>query len=117
MSTIESVIKLLNSRRLDLQDEKQLQRQLNVILSANNFKVEPEFRLDPNNIIDFLVDGNIGIEVKIKGGKKQIYKQVERYSYFNTIQTLILVTNRSMGFPQQMNGKPCFVVNLGKAWL
>jgi hypothetical protein len=75
-----------------------------------------EARLDGKNRIDFKV-GGIGIEVKIKGNAKAIYKQCARYCALPEIEALILVTGRSMGFPETINNKPCYVVRLGKGWL
>jgi hypothetical protein len=117
MSTVETILSILKGHRLPLQNEKELQAKIKYILMNSPLIVDPEHRLDPENIIDFLINGSVGIEVKIKGSKKQIYRQCERYAYFSTIQSIVLITNKSVGFPQDINGKPCFVVNLGKAWL
>lgn len=109
-----SVIRKLTIARLPLHDEKELQRSIAVILPLPLF--EPEYELDERNIIDFF-GGGIGIEVKINGSKRSIFNQCNRYCQFPVIKEFILVTNKSMGLPETINGKPCYVVNLGKAWL
>lgn len=116
MPNTEVLIKLLSSFRFSSPDEKTVQSQLERHLTQAGFVFEREYRLDAKNIPDFFIDG-IAIELKLKGSAKAIYKQVERYSLFSKINALILVTNRSMGFPKEVNGKPIYVVNLGKAWL
>lgn len=105
---MNDVIKILSSTRFPLEKEKETQ--------AAGIVFNREYKLDPVNIPDFFIDGT-AIEVKIKGNARQIYRQCERYCQFDDVKNLILVTNRSMGFPKEINGKPCYFVNLGKAWL
>ncbi len=116
MDLLTTVISTLSKGRFNLTNEKETQVQIDQALKAANLTFSREYRLDPANIPDFFFDG-IAVEIKIKGNSKKIYKQMERYSLFSEVKVLILVTNRSMGFPEQINGKPVYLVNLGKAWL
>lgn len=113
---ITNIIQILSSSRFNLENEKQTQSEIELKLKQNKINYVREHRLDEKNIPDFFIDG-IAIEIKIKGNAKQIYKQCERYSKFDEVKNIMLVTNRSMGFPAEINGKSCYVVNLGKAWL
>ena len=118
---IEDVLHILSNRRFVLHDEKLLQDEIYNALLTKIYKndIKKEYHLDDKNesIIDFLVYGHIGIEVKIKGQKRAIYRQCERYCSFDDIQQLILFTNVSMGFPEQINDKDCYLINMSKAWL
>lgn len=116
---INEVIKSFKGKRFNLHNEKELQVEIytTLIVELPFGSVIKEFILDDKNIIDFLINKEIGIEVKIKGQRRNIFKQCERYCSFDYIKKLILVTNKSIGFPQQINGKDCYVINLGKAWL
>lgn len=111
---ITDIIKVLSINKFNLQDELELQREMREALRW--FSPKQSYPLNKSDIIDFFIDG-IGIEVKIKGGRKKIYSQCERYCKHDQIKTLILATNRAIGFPNEINGKPCYVVNLGKGWL
>lgn len=113
---INTILKTLYSHRFPLVVEKETQAAIEVKFAENGVPYSREHRLDEKNIPDFFVDG-IAIEVKIKGNAKQIYKQCERYCKFDEVKKLILVTNRSMGFPKEIHGKDCYFINLGKAWL
>ncbi len=113
---IHEIIKLLYSHRFPLVKEKDTQESIEQKFLDNNIKYNREYRLDADNIPDFFIDG-VAIEIKIKGNAKKIYKQCERYCQFEQVKYLILVTNRSMGFPKEINNKPCYFINLGKAWL
>ena len=120
---ISKIFQLLKKNPLELQDEKVLQTQMAALFTKNGISYRREFSLNQRNTIDFMIDdpqlhpGSIGVEVKIKGSKKAIYRQCERYCAFPEISALILVTNKSIGFPESLEQKPCFVANLGVAWL
>ena len=78
---IEYVISTLKSRRFSMHDEKALQAEIYqaLLLNIDIADVQKEYRLDKNNIIDFFLYSEIGIEAKLKGQKRAIYKQCERY--------------------------------------
>jgi len=113
---IGDIIKLLSTKRFIITDEKELQKSIEDVFKASGAQYKREFILDQKNRPDFFIDG-IAIEIKIKGNAKKIYKQCERYCQFNNVKSLLLITNRSMGFPEQINGKDCYIMNLGKSWL
>ncbi len=114
---INKVLKILYSHRFPLVVEKETQAAIEQRFVENEIPYSREHNLDEKSIPDFFIDGSIAVEVKIKGSAKQIYRQCERYCKSDEVKKLILVTNRSMGFPAQINGKDCYFVNLGKAWL
>ncbi len=117
LNTSELIVERLRKYRFFLESEKQLQEDL---YRSFNKKDKPikEYRLDRRNIIDFYYQRDkIGIEVKIKGSKRQIYDQLVRYSNFDDIDCIILVTCKSMGLPEQINGKRCYYYNLSEAWM
>lgn len=115
--TAAEIIILLRSIRFNLQDEKQTQAAIaQEFDKAGMTTYLREHRFDEKNVVDFFVC-NIAIEVKIKGSRREIFRQCERYCQFEEVQKLILITNRSMGFPEEINGKSCYLLNLGKAWL
>lgn len=113
------IIQALRSKRFPVENEKVLQAEIGKHLAErfSGCHILREFELDSLNIIDFLLERQIGIEVKIKGAKREIYRQCERYLNFDQVKVFILVTNLSMGFPEEINGKSCYVVKLGQAWL
>lgn len=111
------LIKLLSTVRLPVQDEKETQAAIGKLLSQNKISHFKEWKFDEKNIVDFFVGAKIAVEIKIKGSARKIYKQCERYCQFESVSELLLITNRSMGFPKEINGKPCYFLNIGKAWL
>lgn len=113
------LIRVMTGKRLNLESEKQTQQQLYVLLNKfiPTHLIKKEYELDKINRIDFMIAAGIGIEVKLKQGKRKIFKQVERYCAFDDVKSLILVTNTSIGMPKQINGKDIYVFQLSKQWL
>lgn len=113
---ITDILSVLRSRAFSITTEKELQAEIEKAFIKEGVEFEREYRLDNKNIVDFFIDG-VAVEVKIKGAKKAVYKQCERYCSFDETKALVLVTNLTMGFPKQINGKDCYYHSLGKSWL
>lgn len=107
---------ILGSARFDLQNEKILQAQISDLLARKGIEHTREVELIEGDIIDFMIN-EVGIEVKISGAAKSIYRQCCRYCEHDAVQTFILVTNKAITLPHQINNKPTCVINLGRAWL
>ena len=73
-------------------------------------------RLSDADIVDFMV-GSIAVEVKIKGAKAEIYRQLERYAAHDNVTAILLVSSRSMHLPALINGKPTLVASLSRGWM
>lgn len=110
------VVELLSRLRLPLADEKALQERIAEAFTLAGFVFEREVRLSPGDIIDFMV-GDCGVEVKIKGRRREIFKQCVRYCSHERVHALVLATNIPMGLPESINGKPVAICDLGRAWL
>jgi hypothetical protein len=114
--TLLALLAALQGQRFDLGNEKRLQAELAARFVDQGIAHEREYRFDPQSIIDFLV-GDVGVEVKIHGGAKDIHRQCVRYCAHPQVATLLLLTNKIIGLPPLLNGKPAVVFNLGRAWL
>lgn len=113
---ITETVNIIAKLRLNLTKEELTQQQ--IFNAIGKLDYIQHHHLDKKNIPDFFHRlYGIAIEVKIKGTARQIYKQCERYCGFDETEVLILCTNKSMGFPPEINGKPCYFINIGKAWL
>lgn len=115
---IESIILLIQNKKLSLQKEKVLQVELEEIFTQNKLYFKREYRLNQNNIIDFYFPNEkIGLEIKIKGDKAKILEQLERYSRFDEIEGIFLLTNRSVISDGMINNKNLYVYSLGNTYL
>ncbi|WP_421849838.1 hypothetical protein [Oricola sp.] len=116
MEPVQAIASDLERFRVSLRAEKATQADIARCLDTIGRAYQREVRLDAKNVIDFLVDG-IGIEVKLKGVKRNVLRQCRRYCAFEEIRGLILFTNLAMGLPADLHGKPVMVVSAGRAHL
>ncbi len=115
--SLAQVASLLRTSRLPLGQEKQMQAAFADKLEAAGFVFEREKRLSPADIIDFLVDGGIGVELKLSGQRAAFVRQCERYCAHDEVKAIIFVTNRAITLPPLINGKPARAINPAEAWL
>ena len=114
---IERGSRCIRATRLDLSDEKRAQRMLAESFEAAGLPFQRELRLAPGDIVDFLVDG-IAVELKLRGTPKvAIYRQLRRYATYARVEAIVLASNLAMGLPAEIEGKPAYLVSLGRAWL
>ena len=115
----QEVARILTKHRFVLSNEKTLQMEIEKLFVDNSLVFRREYFLDvsKHNIVDFMVKGGIGIEVKLRCNKRAIYEQLLRYSQFEEVQELILVTATNTGMPTELNGKPVRIINISRAWL
>jgi hypothetical protein len=64
-----------------------------------------------------LTDFGVGIEAKKgKPNERQVLRQLQRYAGFKQVTGLILVIERYMDLPEEINGKPVRSIGLNKLW-
>jgi len=115
---VRTLLSVLSQYRFRTQSESVLQKDIEAVLMKHQVAFEREYRFSRSDIIDFFVDGRIGVECKIRGQvKKSIYRQLKRYAQFGDLESIILVTNIAMTLPSEIDGKPACVLSLGQAWI
>lgn len=97
-------------------EEFLIHQKIKDVLDGAGMDFNHEYRLGKNSRIDFLV-GDIGVEVKKgKPNRSSVLRQLEKYADSDEVQGLVLVIERSMDIPKEINGKPCEVIALNKLW-
>lgn len=110
------IVGLLTTHRLPLSDEKLLQLSISDVFEAAALDFEREVSLGDGDIVDFMV-GDLAIEVKIKGERRAIFRQLERYCRHDAVGRILLATNVPMMLPVEIMGKPTAIAALGRGWL
>lgn len=113
--TPQEICKFIESHRFSLSSEAKAQDEFFEEMRRNDVNIEREVILGAADRIDFM-HGDIGIEFKIKGRRREIYRQCERYCGYDRVGTLILASRMSMGTLAQINGTPVYVARLG-SWM
>lgn len=114
---MQAIVEFLRRVRLPLHDEKQTQSALESCFKERGIGHQREFALSKADIVDFLADGGIAIEIKLKGSRTAIFRQLERYAQSDKVTEIVLLTGRCMHLPTHINGKRASVVSLSTAWL
>lgn len=114
--TPAELVSFLESRRFPLTEERKTQSFIAAELTMAGISFRREVKLGDGDRIDFLI-GNVGVEIKLKGQRREIYRQCERYCGHDDVAALVLATNAAMGMPHTIRGKSVFIAHLGRAWL
>lgn len=117
LQATQSFLNALSGARLPLGDEKQLQAAIAEALDEVGIVYSREHTLGPGDCVDFLVDGKVAVECKLRASKRQIYRQLLRYADSADVECIVLVTNTAMGLPSEIKGTPAYYFSLGSAWL
>lgn len=116
MSTVQGIADAIASWKYDLSDEIRTQDQIGGALKAANIPFDREVKLTDSDRIDFMC-GTVGLEVKLKGQARAIFRQIQRYSASPRVTQIIVVTARTLGMPKSVGGKPVHVLALGRTML
>ena len=114
---MEEVYEALTALRAPLQQgEYDLHRLVMDALERAAIPYAHEVRLAPRCRID-LMCGSVGIEVK-RGAvdKAGVMRQLTRYAACEQVQSLILVTEKTVPVPRMLCGKPVRLLCLNRLW-
>lgn len=119
IDTTELFVELLKLSRLPLNSEAECKKYMADLMLLNHIDdFKAEYVLDQKSRLDFFFPSEgLAIEVKLKGGRMDTFRQCQRYCAYDEVKALILVTNRALFLPGEINGKKTYMVNLGRAWL
>lgn len=116
---MQNIIKVLSNLRTNpVNEEYDLQMAIANVLDDSKISYEKECWLGPRNRVDFLILKD-GIAIEVKKGKPnrvQVIQQLGRYAEFDKVNGIILVIERNMDIPREINGKPCISFGLNKLW-
>lgn len=112
--TVQDLASMISSYRYTFSSESELQEQIAGVLDASGVPNERELALGPKDRLDFLVTGDIAVEVKIASSRSEVLRQLHRYAQSERIAGIVLVTNRArhIQMPDSLNGKPVRVASL-----
>ena len=111
---IEAVSRLrITKRNLE---EKEIQNLVEKALQETNIDFEKEKNLAPRNRVDLFIDGIVVEIKKRRPPRTQVINQLTRYASLPAVREVVLILERYMDLPEEINGKPVSVVSLNKLW-
>ena len=114
----DQVLHALKNLRVHVAKEEHfIHEAIKKTLTKHNVNFIHEKLLGPRNRVDFLTIGGTAIEVK-KGrpNKTALLKQISRYLDFEQVETIIVVVEKWMDFPEEINGKKVCLISLNRLW-
>jgi hypothetical protein len=118
----KELIELLGRFRFTAPSEAELQRSVENVLVGARVAFEREAILTPQERIDFLIEGGVGLELKIGGSVIAIARQVQRYCRIEKVSEVVLASTRlahvrGLADLTSFNGKAVHAVRLHGALL
>lgn len=111
----DHIVAVLGRRIYRAARETALQEGIEQVLQEHDFRVEREFRLTPRDRPDFLVDGCVAVEVKMRASGSSVLAQLARYAAHKRVGALVVATPRLSslsGMPAEIFGVPVRMVAL-----
>lgn len=111
----ELVVGLLQRTRIISSAERDVHEVLARVFADGGVSFAREVALSKTDRIDFLIEGVVGVEVKVDGSLSSVTRQLHRYAQHERIRELVLVTTlmRHRALPTSFGGKPIHVVHIG----
>lgn len=111
---IEHLATRLAAYRFRFGTERDLQDGIEALLVTERIPFQRERAISGPDRPDFLVDGNLAVEVKIKGSLAQLLRQASRYASHPEIAGIVVVGSPRWlaGVPTELCGKPVRAVRL-----
>lgn len=113
---LEDIVQALSRVSYRFNSEAELQDGIAIALDSAGLEHAREVVLTRRDRIDFMV-GDVGVEVKIKGGITDLTSQLSRYAGLPQIAALVVVVGKNTlgNLPAEINGKPVHVVRIARA--
>jgi CRISPR/Cas system-associated exonuclease Cas4 (RecB family) len=115
---LDDVLAALTSLRLSQATrEVDLQQTVADCLTRADIPFVREARLGPRARIDFLTTDGVGIEIK-KGrpAPKALIHQLQRYAQYESVNIIVVVTERQIRLPEFILGKKCIELGTNRLW-
>ena len=106
--------------KFQFDNEKDLQHGLELVFAKEaGVGFRREVPLTKADIVDFLFDDGVAVEVKVKGSWPLVLRQLLRYAECAEVKAVVLVTSKiRLGIlPTLLRGKPLAVAALWKSFL
>lgn len=111
------ILGALRAVRIPLSSESEAQAGVEAALTRAGIPFTPQVRLGPQDRPDVMV-GGIAIEIKVKGTRPAILRQLQRYADHDEVSGLILVSAVAWPFAGgEIGDKPFRLHRLSEGWL
>lgn len=116
LERVLSVLKTIRLRQAGM-SERDIQDMVSLALVRAGIPHRCEVKIAPHCRVDFLLDDGIVIELKkLRPERGTVEQQIGRYARIGDVTAIVLLLERSIRLPAEIDGKPVRVVSLNSNW-
>ena len=97
-------------------NENEIHQEIKKALSTYNIKYKHEYQILTHKRFDFWINGIVLEVKKSKPSKINLLNQLDRYTKVPAVRAVIVVLERNVTIPKQLNGKPIIIKSLNENW-
>jgi len=97
-------------------NESEIHKEIGRALSIHNIKYKHEYQILTHKRFDFWIDGIVLEVKKSKPSKITLLNQLDRYTKVPGVKAIIVVLERNVTIPKQLNGKTIIIKSLNENW-
>lgn len=115
--TARRIVAICQRSQIGVSTEGEAHYWLADALRRDGLQAETEVRLTTRDRIDIMV-GNVAVEVKVQGSRREIWRQLQRYADLPDIHAIVIAT--ATPWPPGVDSvgrKPLFHASLVTGWL
>jgi plasmid stability protein len=111
------VLRVLAARHYRCSCEAELQELVQTALSDAGLSFQREKRLSVRDRVDFLIEGGVALELKVKVTEKNLLSQILRYAESAEVDAIVVAgtCHSVLRLPARAHGKPVHALHL-KSW-
>lgn len=114
---LEQIIDILSEIRISNPvAETEIHQEIKKALQNHGIKFRHEYKILTRKRFDFWINGIVLEVKKQKPSKITLLNQLNRYTKVPEVKAIIIVLEKSINLPKELNGKPIFVKSLNQNW-
>lgn len=97
-------------------NENEIHEEIKKAFSKYNIKYKHEYQILTHKRFDFWMNGIVLEVKKSKPSKINLLNQLDRYTKVPAVRAIIVVLEKNITIPKQLNGKPIIIKSLNENW-
>ena len=115
--TIKTIINALNTIKISNKlNETQIHNEIKKVLQNHSIKFIHEYKIYTGKRFDFWVNGIVLEVKKQKPTKINLLNQLNRYTKVPGVKAIIVVLEKNINIPKEINSKPIIIKSLNENW-
>lgn len=97
-------------------NENEIHEEIKKALLEHGIKYKHEYKMLTRKRFDFWINGIVLEVKKSKPSKITLLNQLDRYTKVPSVRAVIVILEKNINIPNQLNGKPIILKSLNENW-